>query len=203
MYLILIRKCPVSCRGDPGRIRQVLINLIGNALKFTEKGEVQVNISPVLEQDDSVRIRFEVVDSGIGIPGDRLNYLFESFTQADSTTSRKFGGTGLGLAICKQLTQMMNGEIGVESKVGHGSRFWFEIPLQKQASSSSVSPLLPIGCKDRKILIVDDNEMNRFVLKKQLAILKIRLDEAVDGFSALELLKGSARAGEPLRYGNY
>ena len=183
-------------KGDPGRIRQILINLIGNSIKFTEKGEIRIDIGAEPGEDSSMRVRFEVRDTGIGIPEDRLEDLFNSFTQADSSTSRKFGGTGLGLAISRQLVNMMNGEIGVESVENRGSRFWFEIPLEKQSQPLPVTTSAP-RVFEKKVLIVDDNEMNRFVLKRQLALLENTPDEAIDGLSALNKLRNEARQGRP------
>ena len=188
---------PCLLQGDPGRIRQVLINLIGNAVKFTAEGEIRLNIFPEGEDDEIAVVRFEVSDTGIGIPEDRLDCLFEAFTQADSSTSRKFGGTGLGLAICQQLVTMMGGEIGVESQHNQGSTFWFNLPLKKQADVSQASVETPADLIDKRILVVDDNETNRFVLRKQLVPLRVILDEAVDGISALEKMRGAADAGQP------
>ena len=188
---------PCLLKGDPGRIRQVLINLIGNAVKFTSEGEIRLNIFPEKEKGESVVVRFEVTDTGIGIPDERLDYLFDAFTQADSSTSRKFGGTGLGLAICKQLVTIMGGEIGAESQQNQGSTFWFRLPLARQDYSLKAPAEIPADLINKRILIVDDNETNRFVLRKQLGPLKVILDEAVDGISALEKLRGAVKAGQP------
>lgn len=188
---------PCLLRGDPGRIRQVLINLIGNAVKFTEQGEIRLEINAGLEEGNSVVVRFEVKDTGIGIPPDRLDYLFDSFTQADSSTSRKFGGTGLGLAISRKLVSIMGGEIGVDSKENHGSTFWFEIPLEKHPDSRPALPEIPRDFGRMRILVVDDNETNRYVLGKQLAGLKAIQDEVNDAPSALDKLRAAARAGKP------
>jgi PAS domain S-box-containing protein len=188
---------PCLLKGDPGRIRQVLINLIGNAVKFTAEGEIRLNILPEREEGDLEVVRFEVIDTGIGIPHERLDDLFDSFTQADSSTSRKFGGTGLGLAICKQLVTMMGGEIGAESKQDKGSTFWFNLPLEKQPDLSPAFPEMPSDLSSKRFLIVDDNETNRFVLRKQLEVLGTSLDEAIDGLSALDKLRNAAGSGVP------
>ena len=188
---------PCLLKGDPGRIRQVLINLIGNAVKFTAEGEIRLNIFPEREEGNVPVVRFEVIDTGIGIPRERLEDLFNAFTQADSSTSRKFGGTGLGLAISKQLVSMMRGEIGAESRPDQGSTFWFRLPLEKQPDAASAFQEIPGDLSGKRILVVDDNETNRLVLRKQLAVLGIIYDEAVDGLSALDKLRSAAGSGVP------
>ena len=129
---------PQELRGDPNRIRQILFNLIGNAIKFTERGDVVVNVSITEEQSESSRLRVSVRDTGIGLSLEAQDRIFDSFTQADGSTTRKFGGTGLGLAICKQLVTLMNGEIGVTSQKGQGSTFWFTLPFIPQSSPGNI-----------------------------------------------------------------
>jgi signal transduction histidine kinase len=125
--LVVDPTTPRILRGDPGRLQQILINLIGNAIKFTAAGSVAVAVKPQRLGDDSALLRFEIRDSGTGIPADKIGVLFSPFTQVDGTMTRQFGGTGLGLSICKRLVELMGGEIGVESQAGHGSLFWFAI----------------------------------------------------------------------------
>lgn len=149
--------------GDPGRLRQVLSNLIGNAIKFTEHGEIVVRVSPSF----GGKMRFEVIDSGIGIDKETQDKLFTAFTQADASTTRRFGGTGLGLSISRQLTELMGGEIGIESTLGEGSMFWFTIALEKTSSNSEISA--DIRLDGLNILCVDDNDTNLKVLAKQLS----------------------------------
>jgi signal transduction histidine kinase len=127
---------PYLLRGDPARLRQILFNLAGNAVKFTSAGEVCVHVSLEEQRGAWATIRFTVADTGIGIPGDRLDRLFMSFSQVDASMTRRYGGTGLGLAISKQLAEMMGGRIGVESEDGKGSRFWFTVVLEKQSQGS-------------------------------------------------------------------
>ena len=149
--------------GDPGRLRQVLSNLIGNAIKFTEHGEIVVRVSPSF----GGKMRFEVIDSGIGIDKETQDKLFTAFTQADASTTRRFGGTGLGLSISRQLTELMGGEIGIESTLGEGSMFWFTIVLEKTSSNSEISADTRLD--GLNILCVDDNDTNLKVLAKQLS----------------------------------
>ncbi len=152
---------PVLLHGDPGRLRQIITNLIGNALKFTSKGEISTTFSLLKKEKERVTLKVKIRDTGIGIPKDRQNKLFEPFTQADASTTRKYGGTGLGLAISKRLVEMMSGDIGVDSEEGKGSTFWFtlDLPLQESIPESIVKELYDI--KDKKVLIVDDNSTSR------------------------------------------
>lgn len=188
---------PSRLRGDPGRLRQVLINLANNAIKFTEKGEVTIRATLEEESDTRVRIRFAVTDTGIGIPADRLNDVFESFTQADGPTTRKYGGTGLGLAISKRIAEMMNGQIGVESQEGRGSTFWFTADLEKQPAGAQVAEVVPGNIRGKRILIVDNNATNRFVLREMLRCWGCRSDEASCGSGALDKLREAAATGDP------
>ncbi len=188
---------PALLKGDPGRLRQILVNLAGNAIKFTEKGEVVIR-AVVDEQDDThVTVRFEVMDTGIGIPPDRMNVLFHSFSQVDSSSTRKYGGTGLGLAISKQLSEMMGGRIGVKSEQGKGSTFWFTAVFEKQQKGREAEYVVPGDVRGKRILVVDDNETNRHVLKEYLKFLHCRFDDASGGAEALDRLGKAAGEGDP------
>ena len=174
--------------GDPGRLRQILINLVGNSIKFTEKGEVAIRASLDDEDTTNATVRFSVTDTGIGIPQDRIDRLFQSFSQADSSTTRKYGGTGLGLAISKQLAEAMGGQIGVESEEGKGSTFWFTAVLEKQPESKEKRIVVHEDISGKRILIVDDNATNRYVLKEQLKSWECRYEKTSSGEQALEEL---------------
>jgi len=180
--------------GDPGRLRQILVNLVGNALKFTRSGEVRVHVDQVEGDDRSVLLRFQVADTGMGIPADAIPRLFGSFTQVDSSMSRKFGGTGLGLAICKQLTHLMGGTIGVESEVDSGSVFWFTIRLQRQALELPHAERADLS--GLRVLVVDDNQTNRVVLQKQLQRWGLVVLLAESGAEGLAVLREAFGAGE-------
>jgi len=173
-------------KGDPSRIRQILSNLVGNAIKFTDNGEIIIKAS-VIEFGERLKFLCEVSDTGIGIPQGKIKDLFDSFTQVDATTTRKYGGTGLGLSIAKQLSQLMGGNINVISEVGKGSCFSFSIELEKSNLSQIVMPKVDI--KGTQILIVDDNETNLTVLKAQLEIWGAIVTQANDGFEALNQIE--------------
>ena len=185
---------PTGLRGDPGRLRQILTNFVGNAIKFTEKGDVTVQA--FLEKDlvDAVVVRFEITDSGIGISSEAQARLFQPFTQADSSTSRKYGGTGLGLAISKQLTEQMGGSVGIVSRPGHGSTFWCTAHFAKQATCSlAIMPSAELT--GRRVLILDDNESNRIILHHLVTGWGMVADQAQDADSAIALLEQQAEKG--------
>ena len=189
---------PVALRGDPGRLRQVLINLSGNAIKFTARGEVAVRASLVSETDSSIVVRFAVRDTGIGIPADKQSLLFQKFSQVDASVTRRYGGTGLGLAISKELAHLMGGEIGVTSTPGKGSEFWFT------ARFGRPDELIPAAHQQSdltgaRILIVDDNATNREVLTAQLCAWGMRVAEAPDGPTALKMLARAIADGDPFQ----
>ncbi len=190
---------PSLLRGDPGRLRQVLVNLAGNALKFTHRGEVSIRVSLGQKTDTHATLRFEIRDTGIGIPADRLGILFTAFTQVDGSTTRKYGGSGLGLAISKQLTELMGGAIGVESNEGKGSTFWFTAVFARQPEKQSGISEEPTGIAGLKVLVVDDHETNRLLVATLLRSWGCNPCEASDGQSALGLLLDAARRGEPFQ----
>ena len=189
---------PSWVRGDPGRLRQVLINLIGNAIKFTEKGGVTVSTELAGISEKGISLRFSVRDTGLGIPADKLNHLFESFSQVDASTTRRFGGTGLGLAISKQLVELMGGQISVQSIEGLGSEFAFTVTLnaaqQEGLLSSTASDVDSI-----RVLVVDDSASQREYLYKQLKTWSCNAVMAEDGVEALHLLKHAAQTGQPFQ----
>ncbi len=190
---------PLSLVGDAGRLRQALINLISNAVKFTEKGEVVVR-AEALEQDErSVLVRIAVSDTGIGIQKEALATLFESFTQADASMSRRYGGTGLGLAIARKLVQMMNGQIGVESEFGKGSTFWVKLRLAKGQPLPGAVEIHPDVLKKTRVLVVDDSPANRLIMSSQLDQIGVPHEAVPGGKEAVTLLEHSA--GTPDAFG--
>ena len=193
--IIVPPQAPLRLMGDPGRLRQIILNLASNAVKFTEKGEVVIRAAVDSLEDSRVTLRFTVTDTGVGIPPDRMDSLFDSFSQVDASTTRKHGGTGLGLAISSQLVGMMGGEIGVESEPGKGSTFWFTVTLDVAAQSAPDEPPPSASIRGLRVLVVDDNRANRIALRGMLQLWGCRCVEAADGFTALEEM--SRRAGGP------
>ena len=183
--------------GDPGRLRQVLVNLTGNAVKFTEEGEITIRVEPVEETGDTVTLKFAVKDTGIGVPEHRQQAIFNRFQQADGSTTRKFGGTGLGLAISSQLAEMMGGEIGLESELGNGSTFWFTAVFEKQVRGQHRS--VPIPLRGVKILGIDDNPTNRLLLQRTLEKHYARIDVLDSCSQTLEVLRKADAEGDPYR----
>ncbi len=191
---------PSLLRGDSGRIRQILLNLGSNAVKFTEKGEVLISIDLLDEKNKEVKLLFSVSDTGIGVPVEKQAIVFDKFSQADGSTTRTYGGTGLGLSISKKLVELMGGEIGVESEAGKGSRFWFKITLEKQhIEEFREKKETSFDFRGTRVLIVDDNETNRKVLMKICESSGCDVAAAASGAEAIALLKDSAKRGEPFR----
>lgn len=188
---------PTWVAGDPGRLRQILTNLVGNAIKFTEAGEVAVRVTLSEDTSHDALIRCEVSDTGVGIPPEVQARLFHAFTQADGSTTRHYGGTGLGLAISKQLTELMGGSIGVISIPHQGSTFWFTVRLAKrQAPPTATRKELP-ELRGLRVLGVDDNTTNRALLEAQLSAWGMRVDCVADAPRALERLYAALREGQP------
>jgi len=197
---LVYRNLPTQLKGDVSRLRQILTNLVSNAIKFTSQGEVVMQAALKSETETQATITFSVLDTGIGISPAAQQKLFKPFSQVDASTTRRYGGTGLGLAISRQLVESMGGEIGVESEEGRGSRFWFTLTFDKQVqdlpktmAQAAIAPDL----SQVKLLIVDDNATNRKVLHYQVSSWGIQVDEAIDATSALELLRQQAIAGCP------
>jgi len=191
---------PAIVIGDPTRLRQILTNLVGNAIKFTEQGEVVVQIAPAPAAEDgadTMRVRFEVRDTGIGIRPNALKRLFTVFMQADQSMSRRYGGTGLGLAISKQLVELMGGEIRAASRLGHGSTFTFDIPLPAGERLFATGAIGTPSFTGRRVLVVEDNPTNRQILEAQLRQVMIDVASAENGAQALELMRAAAKAGTP------
>ena len=216
---LICQSVPPILNGDSRRIRQLLLNLCGNAIKFTRTGEVSIHVTSINTEGSTCKVKFEVKDTGIGIAEEAKERIFDAFSQADGSTTRKFGGTGLGLAICKQLIKVLNGDIGVESNVGKGSTFWFEVPLKVSDKCSELKSDHEHGSMDLRILIVDDSEVVQFNLLQTLerwgayvecadsdesALLKLRhaskpfdivfVDELMPGCNGIELMRTISRA---------
>ena len=188
---------PLRLRGDPGRLRQILLNLLSNAVKFTEKGKVIIRVCLEAEISAHATLRFSVTDTGIGIPADRKHLLFKSFSQIDASATRSYGGTGLGLAISKRLAEMMGGQINVESKEEEGSTFWFTAVFEKQPKGKEALPVLPADIRGRRILVADNSATNREILCGYLKSWGCRYQEASTVQDALFLMCRAAVAADP------
>ncbi len=188
---------PAGLRGDAGRIRQILINLITNAIKFTESGEVVVKVALDRREDATAWLRFEVRDTGIGIAPEDQARLFQPFTQVDNSAARRYGGTGLGLAICRRLVSLMGGSMGVESQPERGSVFWFVIPVQTTEEPQPRSPVRPVALQGLRVLLLDDNETNLLILDRQLESWGLKPDQFGRGQAALDALRQAAADGHP------
>jgi signal transduction histidine kinase/DNA-binding response OmpR family regulator/HPt (histidine-containing phosphotransfer) domain-containing protein len=194
------KEVPPMVNGDPVRVRQVLTNLVSNALKFTEQGEVVISVSVAEETATHALVRFSVKDSGIGIPADRVARLFRSFSQVDASTTRKFGGTGLGLAISQRISEIMGGKIGVDSEEGKGSTFWFTARLEKRDIARPKRRDTQFDPRGLRVLAVDDNTTNREIIRTQLESWSLRADVASSAVQAMQLLRQANAAGDPYRF---
>ena len=188
---------PRALRGDPGRLRQVLLNLVGNALKFTAHGEVAVRVAVAGQAAKTVTLRFEVADTGIGISPEQQARIFEPFAQAHRSTTREYGGTGLGLAIAKQLVGLMGGEIGVESEPGRGSRFWFTVRLLREPSPAEAPAPPRPDLRGLRVLVIDDNDTSRAFLEEQLRAWSLRTDGSAFTQGAHQLAQKSSSTTLP------
>jgi signal transduction histidine kinase/DNA-binding response OmpR family regulator len=201
----LMPEAPDYLIGDPGRLRQVLTNLLGNAIKFTERGEVVLEVGLAAPHQEPTggpqqsTLLFSIRDTGIGIPPEKLDYIFEKFTQADASTTRRYGGTGLGLPITKRLVELMGGRITVKSQPGQGSTFSFALtlPIQPEPKKPEIVPVIDI--RGLRVLVVDDTATNRLILRETLTSWEVVADEAPDGVQGLEQLRKARDAGTPYR----
>ncbi|MDR0529762.1 MAG: response regulator [Zoogloeaceae bacterium] len=188
---------PACLHGDPLRLGQVLVNYANNAVKFTERGEISIEIVSLRQSETEILLRFMVRDTGIGLTEEQKSRLFENFSQADASITRKYGGTGLGLAICKKLTELMGGEVGVESEYGKGSTFWFTAQL---GIGRHVHPLvLSHEIAGQRILIVDDNQLTRKVIRGMLEAMRFDVKDADSGVAAINKARNAQRRGNPFR----
>ncbi|MEM7215749.1 MAG: PAS-domain containing protein [Pseudomonadota bacterium] len=186
---------PKTVTGDVGRIRQVVTNLLGNAVKFTEKGHIYVNVDGTIDENGMANLKFIVEDTGIGIPPEKCSQVFQKFSQVDTSATRKHEGTGLGLSIASSLVNLMGGEIQVESEVGKGSSFWFEISLPAEVNATTGRHVIPGDLSDARILIIDDNAVNRSILNEQMVAWKFDAAAAASGAEGLGLMDAVIRNG--------
>ncbi|MBI5848666.1 MAG: response regulator [Nitrospirae bacterium] len=197
LALLLSHDVPSLLRGDPGRLRQILLNLGGNAVKFTQTGDVLISAELIEETDNTAAILFRVKDSGIGIPADKQQNIFEAFVQADGSTTRLHGGTGLGLSISRKLADMMGGEITLESEPGKGSSFWFTLSFAKQQGVHAPEEASGFDFRGIRVLISDDNATNSDILIRMFGSVGCLTDAAAGGASTIEALGEAAAAGRP------
>jgi len=199
MVCMVNRDVPSRVKGDPTRLRQILVNLVGNAIKFTTQGEIVIRAMADESTADHTRLLFSISDTGIGIPREQQSVIFERFVQVDSSSTRKYGGSGLGLAISTELVKLMGGEIGVQSEPGKGSTFWFTIVTDKPTEEGTRPLVIPMDLKDVPILVVDDNKTNRLILTKIVKGFGCDVHQASSGFEALTTLRKKSSIGDPVR----
>ncbi|MCS6794074.1 MAG: PAS domain S-box protein [Oscillatoriaceae bacterium SKYG93] len=204
LFTIIASDVPRKLIGDAARLRQILTNIIGNAIKFTKSGEIVIRVNlantpdsltPLSPESKTVKLYFTVSDTGIGIAPEDKSKLFKHFSQIDTSTTRNYGGTGLGMAICKQLIELMGGEIGVESQLGKGSTFWFTVSFEQQSAESEEN--IPISRKEIRLLVIDSNAINRQVILSFARSWGMHIDEVAEARSAIELLQQAAQQGNP------
>jgi len=188
---------PIGVKGDPGRLRQILTNLGGNAVKFTSSGEVAIEAKVMKSDATGTVARFDIRDTGIGIPADRIDRLFQPFSQVDASTTRQFGGTGLGLSIVRRLVDLMGGQCGVTSEPGSGSNFWFTLPFGVAEQSIQERTRIPLTLKERRILVVDDNQTNLKILAGQMGRCGVRATCVSSASAALAALRSAVAEGSP------
>ena len=190
---------PYMLRGDPGRLKQVLVNFTSNAIKFTKEGEVSISVTLAEETDSHATVHFAVRDTGIGIPADKIDSLFQSFSQVDASTTRKYGGTGLGLAICKQIADLMGGNIGVESEEGKGSTFWFTTIMEKQPLNQERASFEHGNIANMRVLIIDGNNTSLQIFRTYLESMNCRVEEAATAEEIINRLYISVGEEDPFK----
>ena len=197
-YISMIKSdVPTKLKGDPGRLRQIIVNLVNNSIKFTSKGEVCIFVSLAEEKDQTARLRFDIQDTGIGISKSKQVAIFEAFSQADGSTTRHFGGTGLGLGIAKRLCELMEGNLSLTSEKGKGSTFWFTALFPVATPSTASHAFDPLKLKGFRVLIIDDNQTNRTILTQELKAWECSSKEADSGEKGLEMLRNATAEGNP------
>ena len=199
MVCMVNRDIPSRVKGDPTRLRQVLVNLVGNAIKFTSRGEIVIRAIVDEKKEENTRFLFSITDTGIGIPQEYQKTIFERFVQVDNSSTREYGGTGLGLAISTELVKLMGGEIGVQSEPSQGSTFWFTITTQKPSEEGTRPLVIPMDLKNLPILAVDDNKTNRAIIGKIVSGFGCEVSQASTGSQALSMLRENSLKGKPFR----